>query len=1162
MTSTIYKSKVSKINYKIATKMSLTNSKKVTDYLKSKKISILFGNSSEQEKKISDDNCKEHEKMKSESFSPNFNSKWFEMKPEEIFDKLYSGPYNYYDFKEDREKINKDGYGRKKFLSKNKLAELSFEKETSRKPNLTFNSKYHNFKKWFFDIITCDCGGILTLKRYMDVQRFLQNSQKSFRIKYNLLEKNYISNENLKYMWEEYSTDNVMMFEEYILFEVGCLYSKFLWDGSGKRNTRSIMDVLGSVCIELAHCGLDTNFETLPCGKELLIKTSNNELIKTFYNIKKYLSSEFKNVRLKINNFDILMEDKTKCIIQQLTSNSIICKIDFQNSKTARSCLAAVHNFLKNEESNTIIKFKNFCFLAFKADLYNFLRRLKIDNMYLEKELCWFTSNAVLKNTNMTRFNTKGIMSKGEGEFLKKKQRNATMVEMKGLEVLYLKKDKIVLPFKISYCKKMITNSIKNIANCEFFNSISSEEINLIFAIQLRRLIKEGKIIEFTKGKKKFLKKKDVFKKLLYGIEFIRTYSIRIQRCFRKFIFLKKLERCHLRIIKRFKKHILQDSKRRLSKIIVKKSEYFGHFAEKDFYSLVNYFHFPDKFFTNNKLKRYNYISKKQEEAFYFYFEEIKDRCNSRMTEIEKLLIKVSKLFQDIPNKELKDKIDFLISDPFYTYDYINGVPSTINISILKSCFNYIFNSFRVKKEEKNSLKELFLSKILVKYLGYGWISTIQIIHNFIINWNGMYECEMCCNYYGKTCFGIKKFPKNDSHKNFCKKCISNWYLEQALGNNPKSLTKKGLLSYDMNSFIDPNKLVLNVNNFSDLTVSEWKRKVVGLSINNMVECPNKCSNNNIFSRKVVKGYWDYTTDNNNNFISIIDLKISNECKNCGCKVCRKCNRKHHGYTSCKNHEWRMTLLALRKLGMTMCPTCNTYVERIDGCDHMTCICGNSFCYKCGKLNSHAQGCGYSPHNTVEENNGHGPPIEEKIKLELENKLKEEERKIIPNEFGIGSEEWSSLINQVDIPYEMEDKFEFVKSTIDSSKDETIDIVSYFNSSKYETIGIEDLLGKNIQKIIFSIEESRRAEEACRRIFKNLIKQTSLETKLNLICSDELLKSCIIFWLRIHLKPLLKSYKSAAKVDIQKSDESYIKLLWPGKNEGTIDGLAGAGGRL
>lgn len=32
-----------------------------------------------------------------------------------------------------------------------------------------------------------------------------------------------------------------------------------------------------------------------------------------------------------------------------------------------------------------------------------------------------------------------------------------------------------------------------------------------------------------------------------------------------------------------------------------------------------------------------------------------------------------------------------------------------------------------------------------------------------------------------------------------------------------------------------------------------------------------------------------------------------------------------------------------------MCPKCKFYVERTEGCNHMTCKCGNHFCYKCGK---------------------------------------------------------------------------------------------------------------------------------------------------------------------------------------------------------------------
>lgn len=30
------------------------------------------------------------------------------------------------------------------------------------------------------------------------------------------------------------------------------------------------------------------------------------------------------------------------------------------------------------------------------------------------------------------------------------------------------------------------------------------------------------------------------------------------------------------------------------------------------------------------------------------------------------------------------------------------------------------------------------------------------------------------------------------------------------------------------------------------------------------------------------------------------------------------------------------------------CPKCRRWVEKTQGCDHMTCRCGGEFCYKCG----------------------------------------------------------------------------------------------------------------------------------------------------------------------------------------------------------------------
>eukprot|EP00585_Thalassiosira_rotula_P013032 CAMPEP_0196131288 /NCGR_PEP_ID=MMETSP0910-20130528/1364_1 /TAXON_ID=49265 /ORGANISM="Thalassiosira rotula, Strain GSO102" /LENGTH=330 /DNA_ID=CAMNT_0041390749 /DNA_START=64 /DNA_END=1056 /DNA_ORIENTATION=+ len=34
----------------------------------------------------------------------------------------------------------------------------------------------------------------------------------------------------------------------------------------------------------------------------------------------------------------------------------------------------------------------------------------------------------------------------------------------------------------------------------------------------------------------------------------------------------------------------------------------------------------------------------------------------------------------------------------------------------------------------------------------------------------------------------------------------------------------------------------------------------------------------------------------------------------------------------------------------TLCPGCGSRVEKVTGCDHMTCLCGCEFCFKCGRV--------------------------------------------------------------------------------------------------------------------------------------------------------------------------------------------------------------------
>lgn len=73
-------------------------------------------------------------------------------------------------------------------------------------------------------------------------------------------------------------------------------------------------------------------------------------------------------------------------------------------------------------------------------------------------------------------------------------------------------------------------------------------------------------------------------------------------------------------------------------------------------------------------------------------------------------------------------------------------------------------------------------------------------------------------------------------------------------------------------------------------------------------------------------------------------------CHHRWCKFCRKevgpCDKGHR----CRN--WRLDGLAWSK-GWRSCPGCGVVVERISGCNHMTCIapgCFVHFCYRCGKL--------------------------------------------------------------------------------------------------------------------------------------------------------------------------------------------------------------------
>ncbi|EXJ64482.1 hypothetical protein A1O7_00818 [Cladophialophora yegresii CBS 114405] len=82
-------------------------------------------------------------------------------------------------------------------------------------------------------------------------------------------------------------------------------------------------------------------------------------------------------------------------------------------------------------------------------------------------------------------------------------------------------------------------------------------------------------------------------------------------------------------------------------------------------------------------------------------------------------------------------------------------------------------------------------------------------------------------------------------------------------------------------------------------------------------------------------------------------------CPKCATATCRKCRRLMDDHAVwdvaeriCPKEEEGLT--KLYELGSEkkwkQCPTCLNMVEKTDGCNHMDCICGVEFCYRCGNL--------------------------------------------------------------------------------------------------------------------------------------------------------------------------------------------------------------------
>ncbi|CAL5442895.1 unnamed protein product [Camellia sinensis] len=82
------------------------------------------------------------------------------------------------------------------------------------------------------------------------------------------------------------------------------------------------------------------------------------------------------------------------------------------------------------------------------------------------------------------------------------------------------------------------------------------------------------------------------------------------------------------------------------------------------------------------------------------------------------------------------------------------------------------------------------------------------------------------------------------------------------------------------------------------------------------------------------------------------------ECPNCRRLFCAQCNVSWHDGMECvefqglskggRESEDLMAMELAKKKKWRRCPNCKFYVEKDDGCLHITCRCGFHFCYRCG----------------------------------------------------------------------------------------------------------------------------------------------------------------------------------------------------------------------
>ncbi|CAF0730745.1 unnamed protein product [Brachionus calyciflorus] len=198
-------------------------------------------------------------------------------------------------------------------------------------------------------------------------------------------------------------------------------------------------------------------------------------------------------------------------------------------------------------------------------------------------------------------------------------------------------------------------------------------------------------------------------------------------------------------------------------------------------------------------------------------------------------------------------------------------------------------------------------------------------------------ECEICydfCFVNTRNCCNLKS----------CNKCI-NLYIQSQIKESCGNVRIE-CLNNNCKKLIHKDEICERMNKFDKETLNLYLKFLVDANKDSKCKTCPRCShimNLDNLERRVKS--------------SKTTLLTKCQCTECQLVWCFQCHAPWHDGIAC--NEFRKGDRMLKywakevhygQQNAQICPKCNIYIQRTQGCDHMSCpFCNNDFCYKCGK---------------------------------------------------------------------------------------------------------------------------------------------------------------------------------------------------------------------